>query len=615
MKNKRLQFKAEGIDDQGIFTGYASIFGVVDLDNDVVEPGAFAETISTGTASEGVLIFAQHRDGMEPLGRSLELREDVKGLFVKGQISATAVGRDYRQLIKDGVLDQMSIGYIAQEYTIDEQGVRHLKKVDLLEISIVNYPANTEARIQSYKGGKVPMENTKNKDTKETTKEVKEVGAMTPEQLQALLEQAAEAGAAKALAAIAPDDGEAKESDPAEDETKEDGVDDPAKEDPAEAKSKKSAKSAPANPQAAAQRKYASIYMNTGAQPKEEKSNLPAGLGWVRYNKAMMRANKDFDHAASIARKDFGDEFMAKQIKAMSVTSPTDGGYLVPEVYASEIIPLLRAKAIVLKLGATELPMDRGNINIPKMMSGTSAGYVGEMRKKAASKATFGNLHLSSKKLMCKVLISNDLIRSNAYGADQLILNDATTAMALAMDKAALMGSGTEFEPLGLLKMQGIPSVDINAAASETTTGQMLAKLLQNNADTSKLGWAFNGFAWEAFYNVVQAASGLFVYRDQMDAGKLNGHEFAISNQLPNAAGATRPTDIILGNWSEYMIGRQGSMESEMFREGTVTDENGNTVSAVDQDCTILRVIDLHDFGVRHEESFVIGKGLQTAGE
>ena len=96
----------------------------------------------------------------------------------------------------------------------------------------------------------------------------------------------------------------------------------------------------------------------------------------------------------------------------------------------------------------------------------------------------------------CKVLISNDLIRSNAYGADQLILNDATTAMALAMDRAAFLGKGTEFEPTGLFNMAGIPTIDLDAAPDETTTGKMLATLLQNNADTSKLGWAFNGFAW-----------------------------------------------------------------------------------------------------------------------
>ena len=407
--------------------------------------------------------------------------------------------------------------------------------------------------------------------------------------------------------AMTPEEDEIKEETPPADETKED-----CREDETKAAGEKDVKEVKSTARlAAVQRKYAEIYLNAGGAPKEEKSTLPAGIGWVRYQKCMMRANKDYDHAAHIARKEYGDAFLEKQIKAMSVTSPTDGGYLVPEVYASEIIPLLRDKAIVLKLGASTLPMDRGNLNLPKMTSGVSASYVGELRKAKASKAKFGNVRLSSKKLMCKVIISNDLIRSNAYGADQTILNDATTAMALAMDRAAFLGKGTEFEPMGLFNMD-IPTVELNAAPNEGTTGKLLAKLLQNNADTSKLGWAINGFAWEAFYNVVQAASGLYLYRDQMDAGKLNGHEFAVSNQIPVSAASGRPTDIVLGNWSEFMIGRQGSMESEMFREGTITDENGETVSAVDQDCTILRIIDLHDFGVRHEESFVIGKGLKT---
>ena len=67
---KYLQFKMEGVDDQGIFTGHASVFNVVDLDGDVVEPGAFAETLATGAASAGVLIFGQHEDRKEPLGRT-----------------------------------------------------------------------------------------------------------------------------------------------------------------------------------------------------------------------------------------------------------------------------------------------------------------------------------------------------------------------------------------------------------------------------------------------------------------------------------------------------------------------------------------------------------------
>ena len=158
---KQVEFKASA-EEQGVFAGYASVYGIEDLDGDIVEPGAFADSIATGAASEGVLIFAQHQDQKEPLGRSLELREDEKGLYVRGQISDTSRGRDYRQLVKDGVLNRMSIGYIATQYHMDERNIRHITKAELLEISIVNYPANTEARIENYKGGATMKENIQN---------------------------------------------------------------------------------------------------------------------------------------------------------------------------------------------------------------------------------------------------------------------------------------------------------------------------------------------------------------------------------------------------------------------------------------------------------------------
>ena len=72
MRMKRLQIKAENVTDQGIFTGHASVFGVVDLDNDVVEPGAFAESIATGTAAAGFLLGAP---GLLPVIKSWALQD------------------------------------------------------------------------------------------------------------------------------------------------------------------------------------------------------------------------------------------------------------------------------------------------------------------------------------------------------------------------------------------------------------------------------------------------------------------------------------------------------------------------------------------------------------
>ncbi len=172
------------------------------------------------------------------------------------------------------------------------------------------------------------------------------------------------------------------------------------------------------------------------------------------------------------------------------------------------------------------------------------------------------------------------------------------------------MGKGTTFEPKGLLNYN-VTKVALDAEPDTSTTGAMLAELIKANVNTNKLGWAFNGAVWGALYNVVDA-SGRYVYRDGLDKGQLNGHAIGLSNQLPIGTDANGKCSIILGNWSDFLVGEQLAMEAEMFREGSAKDENDEIISAIDNDCSILRLISLHDFALRHEESFVVGTGLQT---
>ena len=92
----------------------------------------------------------QH-DIAEPLGRVMGLREDDRGLFGEFKISKTARGHDAYQLLKDGALDSMSIGYIPEDQEFADGGIRQLKAVDLLEISVVSIPMNEEALITAVK--------------------------------------------------------------------------------------------------------------------------------------------------------------------------------------------------------------------------------------------------------------------------------------------------------------------------------------------------------------------------------------------------------------------------------------------------------------------------------
>ena len=107
---KSLTFSTEEYDEeQGIFSGYGAVCGNVDSGGDIIEPGAFTKTIAEGW--ERVKILALHNDCTLPIGKPLELREDSNGLFIKAKISDTAMGRDIKVLLKDGVLNELSIGY------------------------------------------------------------------------------------------------------------------------------------------------------------------------------------------------------------------------------------------------------------------------------------------------------------------------------------------------------------------------------------------------------------------------------------------------------------------------------------------------------------------------
>lgn len=147
---KSFKFELESADESGEFSGYAAVFGNKDSGGDVIEKGAFSKTIREDF--DRIKILSQHTDCELPIGKPLELREDDKGLFIRGKISDTAKGRDIQTLMKDGVLNELSIGYDAVEFNYDsEQGARRLKEIKLWEVSIVTWAMNDQAKIDEAK--------------------------------------------------------------------------------------------------------------------------------------------------------------------------------------------------------------------------------------------------------------------------------------------------------------------------------------------------------------------------------------------------------------------------------------------------------------------------------
>lgn len=155
MKHKHMDvaFNIKAVSDDGTFEGYGSVFNVKDSYDDIVVKGAFADSLMMHGAKGSMPALLWQHDSDEPIGVYTEMREDDTGLYVKGQLALkTQRGAEAYELLKMKAISGMSIGYVTREDSFDRvTGINTLKKLDLWEVSLVTFPANTEARVSGVK--------------------------------------------------------------------------------------------------------------------------------------------------------------------------------------------------------------------------------------------------------------------------------------------------------------------------------------------------------------------------------------------------------------------------------------------------------------------------------
>ncbi len=154
MNKKDLSFEIKAVSDDGLFSGYASVFDNVDSYGDIVRKGAFVESIGEWESKGKMPPILWNHDPSDPIGIYTKMQEDDKGLYVEGKLLIDDVprARQTHALMKAGVIDGLSIGYRVKEYlyNVDEE-VTELIKLSLREVSIVTFPANPETRIEAVK--------------------------------------------------------------------------------------------------------------------------------------------------------------------------------------------------------------------------------------------------------------------------------------------------------------------------------------------------------------------------------------------------------------------------------------------------------------------------------
>ena len=165
MKTKHLQIPLEikSVSETGVFSGYGSVFHNEDSYGDVVRPGAFKKSLAEWAKKGRLPPMLWQHDRREPIGVFTKMVEDEKGLFVEGRLLIDDIpqARAAYALLKEKALGGMSIGYreILIEQDHDEK-VTNLLELDLWEVSVVTFPANEDATVDSVKsalaGGGLP---------------------------------------------------------------------------------------------------------------------------------------------------------------------------------------------------------------------------------------------------------------------------------------------------------------------------------------------------------------------------------------------------------------------------------------------------------------------------
>lgn len=150
---KTSKFKVkESNDDSMTIKAYGSVFGNYDSDNDVILKGAYAKTIKEmgPEGRDAVKLVAQHDIG-RPIAKITSMKEDNHGLLIEAKFGEWTDSKDYYEMMKAGVINELSVGFVPVQKDENEKGGYNIKEIKLYEISAVTVAANEKAVVMDVK--------------------------------------------------------------------------------------------------------------------------------------------------------------------------------------------------------------------------------------------------------------------------------------------------------------------------------------------------------------------------------------------------------------------------------------------------------------------------------
>ena len=341
--------------------------------------------------------------------------------------------------------------------------------------------------------------------------------------------------------------------------------------------------------------------------PEEESRK---GIKFARLVRARLNAKKHETGPAGaldFAKRAYGNS--SAVVKTL-LGGSGDGANLVPEAFSSEVIELLRDATVIRGSGVREVGMPNGNLTYPRQSGGTAATYVGENATVDANDAAFDQVQLVAKKLVTFTSLSAELAEDNAYGADQLILDDIVESLAQGEDKQLLRGTGSATAPTSLLEIAtgagGVISANatVNLQNVSNDLGKLEQHLLDANVNTMGARYIIAPRT-EIFLKNLRDGNGNKAF-PEMDGGMLRGYPYSTTNSVPKNLGAgTDESEIYFYQPSEFIIGDARTIDVQITNTGSFQ-VSGSLVSAFANDLYALRASSRHDFAARHDAGVAV---------
>lgn len=276
-----------------------------------------------------------------------------------------------------------------------------------------------------------------------------------------------------------------------------------------------------------------------------------------------------------------------------AVTKGTTGGNLVGVQHLGmEFVPVLRSRLLTGRLGATLLTGLTGDLQIPKGLTDSAAGWIAGdgSDQVGASDPTYGKLQMSPKTVGVKSTLSRKMILQGDPNSEMLLRDSLSFAVAKAIDSACLVGNGTGNVPKGILSTSGIASgTYANAGApSFANIVDLEGALMVDDADMGSMAYVTTGtLASKMKKTEIVATTGQMIWTSNGEGeGVMNGRLSLVSNIVP--AGY-----IVFGNWKDLVIGMWSGFDFTV--DPYTRAAYGDVIITLLVDCDVV---------VRHGESF-----------